>query len=80
MICDYFEVENYEDSMAQKAAELPVLTGHDETGNEEHFQQHGEKVVETISQKGGIEAVKDFEVSWRQHFLDVMDPKVCMKF
>ena len=55
--------------------ELPVLTGHDETGNEEHFQQHGEKVVETISQKGGIEAVKDFEVSWRQHFLDVMDPK-----
>lgn len=24
---------------------------------------------------GGIESVKNFEVDWRQHFLDTMDPQ-----
>ena len=73
IIMEYFGADNFEESLAIRASELPVLME-----NEEHFQQHGEKVVEIINLRGGIEAVKDFEVSWRQHFLDIMDPKAGM--
>ena len=43
-------------------------------GNEEEFLQHGQKIVSKLEGEG-IEALKDFEVSWRKHFLEIMKPK-----
>ena len=56
--------------MIEKAIALPVIIGQNEK-----FVQHGEKVIQLITEEGGIDHLKDFEVSWRQHFLDVMKPQ-----
>ena len=61
--------------MIEKAIALPVIIGQNENGEHVNFVQHGEKIIKLITEEGGIEHLKDFEVSWRQHFLDVMKPQ-----
>ena len=62
--------------LAEKASKLTIMVPkEDGEEGEEKFQQHGVKVVNILQNSGGIEALKDFEVSWRQHFLDVMKPQ-----
>ena len=74
-LSDFFDEDEFDRSMIEKASALPVTIGQDENGEEENFVQHGEKVIKLITEGGGIDSLKDFEVSWRQHFLDVMKPK-----
>ena len=69
-ILSKFFVSDFERWMIKSAAELPVTVS-----NDENFVQHGEKVVKVITDSEGLEGLKDFEVSWRQNFLDVMKPK-----
>ena len=71
---DFFDGDVFCEWMIREGAELPVTVG-TEDGEEQNFLQHGEKVVSTLNEQGGIEAVKEFEVSWRQHFLDAMKPQ-----
>ena len=61
-------------ALADEASKLRIMVSTDENDKEEQFQQHGVKVVSILQETGGIEALKEFEVSWRRHFLDVMKP------
>jgi len=71
LLADYFD-RTFDSDLIECAANLPVTIK--TSDSEEEFLQHGAKVVAKI-EEGGIEALKDFEVSWRKHFLDIMKPK-----
>ncbi|CAG5086999.1 Oidioi.mRNA.OKI2018_I69.PAR.g11433.t1.cds [Oikopleura dioica] len=73
IIMKFFGAEEWNSELEQKASDLPVLAGNE--SDAQNFVQHGEKVVTSLMESGGIEEVKNFEVEWRQHFLDVMDPQ-----
>ena len=77
MLVEFFEAANGEFTMAlaQEASKLSIMVAtNDDNDKEEEFQQHGVKVVSILQSTGGIEALKEFEVSWRRHFLEVMKP------
>jgi len=71
-LAQYFNVD-FSQELIQLASDLPVTVKGTE-GDEEEFLQHGQKIVSKLEEEG-IEALKDFEVSWRKHFLEIMKPK-----
>jgi len=75
LLVAFFGVEgDFTMALAEEASKLRIMVSTDENDKEEQFQQHGVKVVSILQETGGIEALKEFEVSWRRHFLDVMKP------
>ena len=76
MLVEFFEADGeFTMALAEEASKLSVMVAKtDDQDKEEEFQQHGVKVVSILQETGGIEALKEFEVSWRKHFLEVMKP------
>ncbi|XP_077546846.1 exonuclease 3'-5' domain-containing protein 2-like [Haemaphysalis longicornis] len=63
---DHFKVDEVTDAIIQAAANV------DRRIVNEKFVPHGLKVVEHFKENGGL---VNFELRWRQHFLDTMKPK-----
>ena len=76
MLVEFFEADGeFTMALAEEASKLSIMVAKtDDQDKEEEFQQHGVKVVSLLQDTGGIEALKEFEVSWRKHFLEVMKP------
>ena len=76
MLVEFFEADGeFTMALAEEASKLSIMVAKtDDQDKEEEFQQHGVKVVSILQETGGIEALKEFEVSWRKHFLEVMKP------
>jgi len=70
----YFEVEKFTMDLAETASKLVELKIDDE--DKENCQHHGLRVVKALLKSGGIEALKNFEASWRQQFVKVMKPQL----
>ncbi|XP_060618043.2 exonuclease 3'-5' domain-containing protein 2 [Anolis sagrei] len=68
VIKDYFESETVSPEMLQEAAGLETRIFN------ESYMPHGLKVVHRFA-KGGLLSLMQLERRWRQHFLDVMQPK-----
>lgn len=76
MLVEFFQADGeFTMALAEEASKLSIMVAKtDDQDKEEEFQQHGVKVVSILQETGGIEALKEFEVSWRKHFLEVMKP------
>ncbi|XP_066491726.1 exonuclease 3'-5' domain-containing protein 2 [Tiliqua scincoides] len=68
VIKDYFETVTVSPEMLQEAAGLETRISN------ESYMPHGLKVVQCFG-KGGLSSLMQLERRWRQHFLDVMQPK-----
>lgn len=68
MVKDYFESVTVSPEMLQEAAGLETRISN------ESYMPHGLKVVQCYG-KGGLCSLMQLERRWRQHFLDVMQPK-----
>ncbi|KAM3855805.1 exonuclease 3'-5' domain-containing protein 2 [Vipera latastei] len=68
LIRDYFASDTVSPEMVQEAAGLETRIFN------EKYVPHGLKVVQSFAQ-GGLYSLMGLEKRWRQHFLDVMQPK-----
>ncbi|KAL7992356.1 hypothetical protein Chor_016612 [Crotalus horridus] len=68
LIRDYFASDTVSPEMVQEAAGLETRIFN------ENYVPHGLKVVQSFAQ-GGLYSLMGLEKRWRQHFLDVMQPK-----
>ncbi|XP_015742934.1 exonuclease 3'-5' domain-containing protein 2 [Python bivittatus] len=68
LIRDYFASGTVSPEMVQEAAGLETRIFN------ESYVPHGLKVVQCFAQ-GGLHSLMELEKRWRQHFLDVMQPK-----
>nr|XP_028581173.1 exonuclease 3'-5' domain-containing protein 2 [Podarcis muralis] len=68
VIKDYFDSVTVSPEMLQEAAGLETRICN------ENYMPHGLKVVQCFS-RGGLRSLMQLERRWRQHFLDVMQPR-----
>ena len=69
-----FFSEPFTMELAQRGADLSVKIPRAD-GNDEEFQQHGKRVVEILTEKGGEAELSKFQMAWRHHFIEKMQPK-----